>query len=358
MKNKNIINYISAVSLFTILLSSCLTSEYNNFAEHESKNSIYWWKTVYDPNQEEEAFLDRHDIMRMYVRYFDVIYDDIYQPEPIVPNATIKFVQTPLSYMEIIPTVFFTNKSMMKMDHKAAYHYVPLFIERILAINKKYGIENVREIQVDCDWTNGSEDNFFFFCSLLRDALHEYDIALSSTIRMHQLRKDVPPVDRGVLMCYNTGALRNINTENSILTEDDVEAYVKRSNIAKYPLPLDVAYPTFSWNVVYDQGDTYLGLIHDVDLSDTIIFKKELHNTYRVVRQTTSYNTILEEGYKLRHEVSDINSIMNVKKIIDCNRNTKDKSFSNIIYHLDSDNLSNYSDEDIEQLYNTECNEK
>ena len=53
--------------------------------------------------------------------------------------------------------------------------------------------------------------------------MQKKEIALSITVRLHQLREPAPPADRGVLMLYNTGALKAHDTRNSILDLADVK---------------------------------------------------------------------------------------------------------------------------------------
>lgn len=53
-------------------------------------------------------------------------------------------------------------------------------------------------------------------------------------------------------MCYNISDIKNPGTENSIFTEGEARKYF--TNINKYPLPLDIALPAFSWAVVYRNG--------------------------------------------------------------------------------------------------------
>lgn len=337
------------------------------FAHHESAKSIYWWKTVYDPDSLELAFLQEHNIKRVYVRYFDVIYDPANRPEPIVPNATLQFRQSFPEDMEIVPTIYITNEAMaswpeeLREDEsyydwgpkpfKSTEYYVDQIIYRIKAMNIRNKVINVREIQVDCDWTRTTRPMFFHFCEELGKKLHKEGLALSSTIRLHQLKDDAPPVDRGVLMCYNTGALRNVTTKNSILHADDVYAHIKSIDFKDYGIPLDVAYPTFGWSVMYSPDKKYIGLVKTTDLSDTDYFELQEDGTYKVLKDCTSGHSILNAGNFLRLEKSEFTTISQVKSQIDLKRDLKDKEFSTILYHLDSKNLNKYSNEEIEAIY-------
>ena len=68
------------------------------------------------------------------------------------------------------------------------------------------------------------------FLKEVRPSLEGYfqkKIRISSTIRLHQLAQTPPEADYGVLMCYNTGDLKDFNTKNSILDVKDVKPYLK-----------------------------------------------------------------------------------------------------------------------------------
>ena len=117
---------------------------------------------------------------------------------------------------------------------------------------KRNKIRDIHEIQVDCDWTESTQVSFFKLCEVLRDMLHKDGIKLSATIRLHQLKKECPPVDCGVLMLYNTGSLYNPDG-NSILNYKDVEPYLKTE--LEYALPLDFAFPVYSWGIWMRKGE-------------------------------------------------------------------------------------------------------
>ena len=63
-----------AVALFTLALMSC-----DRYSAHGSgENSIYYWRTTLKLSDEERNFLKKHDIRKVYVRFFDV--DRCYDP--------------------------------------------------------------------------------------------------------------------------------------------------------------------------------------------------------------------------------------------------------------------------------------
>ena len=75
-------------------------------------------------------------------------------------------------------------------------------------MNEANDIENVKEIQIDCDWTASTQEAYFEFLHYLKEKAKDKQIQLSATIRLHQLSMTPPPVDRGILMMYNTGDVK------------------------------------------------------------------------------------------------------------------------------------------------------
>jgi hypothetical protein len=109
---------------------------------------------------------------------------------------------------------------------------------------------------------------------------------LSATIRLHQYKQPgktgVPPVDRGMLMFYNTGDIDDPADGNSIFQADQVGRYLQGAP-ARYPLPLDVVLPVFSWGLVY-RDDALWKIIHGLraaDLTDTALYAPGVHYTVR-----------------------------------------------------------------------------
>ena len=313
----------------------------------EQYNSIYYWKTIYDLNSAELAFLKEHNVKRIYIRYFDVALENTYPGGGIprvMPIATTIFRQTPDKTMEVIPTVYITYEAMRNMKGVEA-EYANNIITRILAMTKGNNIPNVKEVQFDCDWTKTTQASYFELCRIAKDSLHNRGMILSSTIRLHQLSDLIPPVDRGVLMLYNTGALKEPLTKNSILNYSDIEPYLKS---AEYDLPLDFAYPTFAWGVWFCNG-TFKAIIRRTDFSDQTLYQDQRNGTYKVVKDHYLESHELCKGDIIRLENSNHDEIVKVKHLVE-SKLRQDK-YSVILYHLDSTNLSKYTTNEIKGIY-------
>ena len=170
----------------------------------------------------------------------------------LVPNATIKFSSALPEGVEMIPTVYITEDCM----HRDLKGLAEKLVTRIKQMNDTHDIVGVKEIQIDCDYTAKSRQKYYQF---LKEVKAAWKQKLSTTIRLHQLSMEEPPVDYGALMLYNTGDPRKWTERNPILDARDVRPYVKWLN--DYPLPLAAAYPVFSCNVLTQLIAFFLQLI-------------------------------------------------------------------------------------------------
>jgi len=244
----------------TAFFLSC--SDKNN----DSLHSAYYWTTTFKMSEPKAEFIKKHDVKRLYMRFFDVVMDPYDKP---MPNATIEFIDTIPDSLEIVPTVYVMNECMgADIDDLA-----DKVTKRILQMCETHHIRNVHEIQIDCDWTRRTQDRYFAFLENVRNRLKEKEKSLSATIRLHQLSMSVPPVDRGALMVYNTGDVTDRNVKNPILDIEDVKPYMPY--LKKYELPLVAAYPVFSWDVIF-RGNRFIGIKHNENeypenSSDTVI---------------------------------------------------------------------------------------
>jgi hypothetical protein len=304
-------------------------------------NAVYYWKTTFRLSDQEREFLKSHQVKRMYLRYFDVYKDqDIYERIIPVPEATVQFIDSVPNDLEIVPTVFITNSLFKDCD---MMEYAERLTNRIMLMSQGNNIKNVREVQLDCDWTQTTENEYFNFLKKVGAMLEKDSITLSVTIRLHQLRTKVPPVKKGVLMCYNSGAVHNPQTDNSILSANDVALYAK--SIQTYDLPLDVAYPAFSW-VVWFHNDNFKALLRDLSESNiNLTFMQR--NIYKVSNSFFQEGKYLEEGDEVRFENSEYEQIIRSKNMLEKNLT----NYSVIIYHLDYNNLSKYTEDEINKIY-------
>lgn len=229
-----------AFLLLLLLITSCAdkTPEGNTRA-------MYYWNTKFNIDEQKKKFMDDHNVERLYVRFFDLVEDESGKP---MPNATIRINGVLVFKQEIIPTVYVHNDCMRKRHDGLAKK----LLKRLLQMSETHHYPYVNEIQIDCDWTQSTRENFFAFLEELHTLTQQEGIRLSATIRLHQLSQPVPPVDYGVLMVYNTGDLRKIEVEKPILDINDVKPYL--GHLKKYDLPLSAAFPIYKWDLVFSNG--------------------------------------------------------------------------------------------------------
>lgn len=210
---------------FGLILMTFLSCNETSSSTNNDGNSIYYWRTTFSLNDREKEFIKRHNIKRMYMHFFDVVTcDKDGYDEKIIPEATIRFIDSVPSGIEIIPTIYITVSAIEEMQTKED-EYASKILKRVTAICRQNKID-FKELQFDCDWTKGTRNHFFRLCEIMRHCLDSTQI-LSSTIRLHQLIQLPPPVDKGVLMVYNTGNLMEMTSDNSIFSRKDIEPYLR-----------------------------------------------------------------------------------------------------------------------------------
>ena len=295
---------------------------------------VYHWKTTFDLTEHDVTFLQEHHIGQLYVRMFDVGMESEYEydREDVGPLGTTVFKSPVPEGCEVIPTVYITLKALRAYEGHET-ELADLIIERVYAMASWNDLGEVKELQYDCDWTAETRPSFELLCDHTRKQLAEKGAILSGTIRLHQIEEAYYPFDKGVVMIYNTGSLYDGNARNSIIDYDDVNKYLsvdrrieKFLKARKENCPvMEMAYPTYGWGVVYDS-----------DL-----------NFKRLVSSQENYKPHWSDY--VRWETSEIDEVIRVKDLVD---NTIGRAgCGNIIYHLDTDNLSKYSDDEIENIY-------
>lgn len=215
--------------------------------------SVYYWSTTLSMDSVKTAFMRNYDISRMYIRYFDVVAD---QSGRAVPNATLKFATDVPQGIDVVPTVFVMPECLRQDRSRLA----SLIVKRVVQMNETNDVYNVKEIQIDCDWTRSTRLLYYEFMRAMMRECHSRHLKLSSTIRLHQLAQTPPPADRGVLMMYNTGDATDIRCHKPILDMHDAAPYLPRLN--DYKLKLSTAYPIFTWRILF-RGGRFVGFIHN-----------------------------------------------------------------------------------------------
>lgn len=284
--------------------------------EGEPVHSAYYWQTVFELDSCQHNFIDRHHVERLYIRLFDVTMQDGHP----YPNATIRFNDSVPQHLETIPTVFILNECFD--DSLQAENLDDLIYRRVRQMCATHDLPHVDELQIDCDWTASTQTTFFRFLRKLQERAHTDGWQLSSTIRLHQLRGDAPPADRGVLMNYHTGDIKDIHAISPILRLKDAEPYLK--TLDDYPLPLACAYPNFALRTLY-RHDRLVGIIH-YDAEYPVVEGDSL----------VTWDTSVEEICKTRDFISALCPSANDEIIL---------------YDISQQNIHHFNNEQYEKIY-------
>ena len=237
--------------IFTaLLLSSC-----NDDGGDSRRRAVYYWSTVLDVDSAKQQFISRHDISRIYIRYFDVVPGDDGAPQP---NATLRFKTGVPEGVEPVPTVYVVNECMAGDTAGLARR----IFDRVMQMSETNDVKGVREVQIDCDWTRRTRDRYFSFLRTFGSLAGQKGVSVSATIRLHQLAESPPPVSRGVLMMYNTGDFTDLACEKPILDMHDAAPYMR--HLDDYDLELAAAYPIYAWRILF-RGGRYVGIMHRDD---------------------------------------------------------------------------------------------
>lgn len=235
------------------------------------ESAFYWWQTTLSLSEQERAYLQKINCKRVYVKVLDIGLEQ--GSQAIVPYSRLQITDTSgLAAYSLTPVVFITNETFKNISSENINwlaEKTAAFQTTLAGVGRE---QKHPEFQVDCDWTNSTREAFFAFIRALRGKLSP-GVVLSATIRLHQYKfpeqTGVPPVDRGMLMCYNTGDIDAPEEENSIFSPESAGQYLQGAG--RYPLPLDLALPVFSWTLVYRNDELWKIIPGDTGLPEGVL---------------------------------------------------------------------------------------
>jgi hypothetical protein len=295
-----------------------------------ARRAFYYWRTTFALSDGEQRALGELGVTRLYVRAFDVVWND----KPEIAGKLV--VQTPFPAIEIVPVVFVRDEVLAKGKGVA-----PLITDQLHAL----GFSGP-ELQLDCDWTDKTRDAFF---QLARD-VH----ATSSTIRLHQVkyreRTGVPPVARGMLMFYNMGRFRPDPDNRVIFDPATAAKYLDR--VADYPLPLDVALPIWSW-VVQIRDDRVIDLLQSTDPDElsALDFLRRDGDRYVATRNAFLHGVLLREGDVLAVEITAPSDALAAAKMIAPHLPAVEQPRTVTLFDLSDRNLARHGTQALDQVF-------
>lgn len=312
---------------FLLLMFSCSKKENHPY-------TFYYWKTKLTLDVDEKQALHKATDPHLYTRFFDVDKSgEKFQPVGVITKDQSFDVK-----QKIVPVVFITNRTFLYIK-KDEIHFLAQSINDL--IKKKiadYHLNAAGEIQIDCDWTEGTRDDYFVFLKELKKISGK---EITSTLRLHQVKDKskmgIPPVDKVYLMCYSTSSPLENSGKNSILDVQILKSYLK--DIDKYPIKnIDVALPIYSWGIVTNHLGKHklINALSEKDLENTN-FKKISDHEIEIVKDGFYFGNYMNKGFRIKVESISKSQLAEVTDFLD----KKINRYSIIYYQLDRKFVNN-----------------
>ena len=312
---------------FLLLVFSCSKKQKHQY-------TFYYWKTKLALNSDEKKALEHTSVPYLYTRFFDIDKSG----EKFLPVGVITKDQSFKIQQQIVPVVFITNRSFLYIK-KEEISFLARSINEL--VNKKitdYDLNSAAEIQIDCDWTVGTRDDYFAFLKELKKISGK---EITSTLRLHQVKDKttmgIPPVDKAYLMCYSTSSPLENSDKNSILDVNILKSYL--AHIDQYPIrKIEVALPIYSWGIVtnYLGKHKLINALSEKDLQHPD-FKKISNHEIEILKDGFYFGNYMNKGFRIKVESISRNDLAEVIDFLD----KKINHYSIIYYQLDSKFINN-----------------
>lgn len=313
------------------------------------ERAFYYWKSDWSYSKEKEYQLVKSlEVQKLYVKFFEVEKNDVMGN---VPVAKTSFNMYDIDSLNLVPTVYirnevFKNCTLGSIDTLA--DNINFLINKYCDSYRFSNLKKPLEYQMDCDWTPSTKDNYFYFLKKIKQISEKQ---ISCTLRLYPYKypdkMGVPPVDKAMLMCYNLINPLEDHSRNSIFDIDEFSAYLKTKD--DYPLHLDVALPVYSWVQVY-QNNHFTKVLYTNTKAIKSILKPDKPLWYNVERDTVINDFYLRKGDKVKVEEVTTETLQKaiekIKKHV-----ALDKNITVSLFHLDEQQLSRYSNEELKDFY-------
>jgi len=318
---------------------------------HKVQGAFYYWRGNFSLTKSDINYLKASDVKKLYIRFFDVDWNSIQNiPTPI---GDVNILTDSLQNIEIIPVIFITNRTLVNISDTSIKYLADNIVKKISDNLRLFKMTYTKEIQLDCDWTKETRNKYFHLIQFMQEIANDKNIYITATIRLHQIKyfnvTGVPPVKRGMLMFYNMSPVSNIKTKNSIFDKGVAEKYL--TNFDKYPLPLDVVLPAFSWGALY-RRDKLIALINDLTnekLSTDTDFQKLDKTHFMVLKDKLFEGQFIKKFDSIRiEEISPEITKLSAEIIAPLIRND---SLTVAIYHLNEELEKNYETKNIQNIF-------
>lgn len=296
--------------------------------------TFYYWKTTLMLNEEESTVLRKATAPYIYTRFFDV--DKV--NGKFQPIATITKDENFQTDKEIVPVVFVMNRTFQNIKPEEITFIAQNISDLIQKKTSEFKFKESKEIQIDCDWTAGTKDDYFKFLTELKKTSKK---EITSTLRLHQVKDKklmgIPPVSKVYLMCYSTSSPLENSDKNSILDVQLLKNYLAK--IEDYPIKnIDVALPIYSWGIVTNHlgKRKLINALSEKDLENPN-FRKVSKTEAEVLKDGFYFGNYLNKGFNIKVEEIADEQLDDVTNFL----NEKLKHFNIVYYQLDSKFVSN-----------------
>ncbi len=309
------------------ILASCSGKEKHLY-------TFYYWKTHLKLDQEEKKALDQASVPYLYTRFFDIDKaGGKFQPVAVITRDNSFSTDK-----QIVPAVFITNQSMYHISAEEIRFLAKNVHDLVQKKAAEYHLKINNEIQIDCDWTAGTRDDYFKFLKELKKVSGK---EITCTLRLHQVKDKnetgIPPVEKVYLMCYSTSSPLEKSTKNSILDVTVLKSYL--SKLEDYPIKkMEVALPIYSWGIVTNHLEKHklINALSKKDLENPG-FKKISDNEVEIIKDGFYFGSFLSKGFRIRVEEISDDQLQDVTRFLE----KKIPHFNIIYYQLDSKFVSN-----------------
>ncbi|WP_284652272.1 hypothetical protein [Flavobacterium terrisoli] len=342
--------------LFLLGLISCLflSCEKEHKIEKVERAFYYWKSSENWFNAKEMEMMDSLKIRKIYLKFFEVKHDETLGNIPISKNQFYDVSwygeRKKIDSVAIVPTVFIKNDVFIKSSRQE----IDTLVSNVNHLVSKYYKDRFNrypaftEIQIDCDWTLKSKDNYFYF---LKELTKLSKKELSCTLRLYpykyRTKMGIPPVKRATLMCYNLIQPFADKTKNSILDNKELESYLNVDG--QYPIHLDVALPIFSWahHYQYDEFKSFVNISEDFIKAAC----ERKSGLWFEIKKDTSFNDVyFRVGDKIKYENVTQNQVNDA--ISELKKKVKfDAKTTVTLFHLDSTITKKYNYETLTRFY-------
>ncbi len=290
--------------------------------------TFYYWKTRLTLNTDEKEALNQATAPYLYARFFDVDQAG----GRIQPVGVITKDRSFATDKKLVPVVFITNRTFLHISRDEISLLAKNINHLVQAKTSEYHLNTAPEIQIDCDWTAGTRDDYFTFLKELKQLSGK---TITCTLRLNQVKDKkqagIPPVQKVYLMCYSTSSPLESSDKNSILDVNTLKNYL--TDIDQYPVGnIDVALPIYSWGIVTNHLKKHrlINGLSQKDLNNRH-FKKISENEAEIEQDGFYFGSYLSKGFRIKVEEISDEQLRDVVRFL----NKKIHGFTIVYYQLD-----------------------